>query len=58
MNNFQKQLSSPRIENKDSTIDRFSSQVTFESFVNSYSIDISIIDKPNNLIREELTIVL
>jgi len=52
MNNFQEKLTCPRIENKDRTIDRFSSQVTLKCLMDGNSINIGIIYKPNHLICE------
>ena len=52
MNNFQKQLACPWVEDEDSSIDRFGCQITLKSFMDSDSIDISIINKPDRLIGE------
>ena len=58
MNNLEEQLTSSRIENENGTIDRFGGEISLESFVNSDTIDIGIIDKPNDLIGEQFTIIL
>ena len=58
VDNFEEQLTSSRVENENGTIDRFGGEISLESFVNSDTIDIGIIDKPNDLIGEQFTIIL
>lgn len=55
---LEEQLSRSWIEDEDGPIDGFSCQVPLKGLVDSYSIDIGVIHKPDNLVREEFTIVL
>lgn len=43
MNNLQEELSSPRIEDEDSSIDGLGRQVTLECLVDGHAIDIGIV---------------
>lgn len=52
MDYFQEQLSCPRVEYEYSPIDGFGGQVALKGFVDSHSIDIGVIYKPNGLIAE------
>jgi hypothetical protein len=58
VNNLQKQLTGTWIKDKDGSIDRFGGKISFKGLVNGDSINIGIIDKPNDLIREELSVIL
>ena len=58
VNNFQEELPSSGVENENGSVDRLGCQVSFESFVNGYTVYISIIDEPDDLIWKEFTIVL
>ena len=58
MYNLQEQLACARVEYKYGTVDRLRCQVTLECFMNRNSIDIGVIDEPNNLVGEQLAIVL
>ena len=58
MNDLQEQLSSSRIENENRTINRFGRQVTLERLVDGDSVHVGVIDEPDNLITEELSVVL
>jgi len=55
---LQEELSRSRIENENGTIDRLCCQIALERLVNSNAIDVGIVDKPNDLVGEELRIVL
>ena len=50
MYNLQKELTSSRVKDEDSTIDGFCCQISFKGLMNSDSIHICIIDKPNDLV--------
>ena len=50
MNNFQEELPSSGVENENGSVNGLGSQVSFESFVNGYTVYISIIDEPDDLI--------
>lgn len=52
MDNFEEELPSSWVENENGSIDWFSREIALESFVDSDSVNIGIIHKPNNLICE------
>ena len=58
MNDLQKQLTRARVEYENGAIDGFSRQIAFKSFVDGDSVDIGIIDKPNDLVGKEFAIIL
>jgi hypothetical protein len=58
MNNFEKELACSWIEDEDSTVDWLGSQVSLTCFVDGYSVYISVINEPNDLIGEQFSIVL
>ncbi len=57
MDNLEKELTSPRRKDEDSSIDRLSGKITLVCFMNSDTIDISVIDEPDQLVREQLSII-
>lgn len=50
MDNLQEELAGFGIEYENGTVDGFCRKVTFLSLVDRDSVDICVIDKPNNLI--------
>lgn len=58
MNNFEEKLASSRIEDKDGSIDRFCGKISFKSFMDGDSVDVSIVNKPDNLICEQICVIL
>jgi len=58
VNDFQEKLSSSWIENENGSIDGFGGQVTLKGFVDGNTIDVGVINKPNNLIAKEFSIIL
>jgi len=52
MNNFQKELASTWVKDKDSSIDWLGGPVTFKGLMNSDTIYVSIINKPNDILIE------
>jgi hypothetical protein len=58
MNDLQEELSSSRIEDEDSTVDRLSSQIAFKGLVNRYTVNVCIVDEKLNLVAEEFGIIL
>ena len=58
MNNLQEQLTSSRVEDENSTVNRLGSQVTFKGLVNGDTVDISVINEQLNLVAEQLRVVL
>lgn len=58
MDDLQKELSGFGIKDEDCAVDRFSRQVTFKSFVDSNSVYISVINKPDDLVWKQLSVIL
>lgn len=58
VNNFQEQQACPWVEDENSSIDRFGGEVTLECLMDGNSIYIGVIDKPDGLIHEQISIVL
>ena len=52
VNDLQEKLTSSRVENEDSTIDRFRGQIALESFMNGHTVNVGVVNKPNDLIGE------
>ena len=52
MYDFQEELTRPRIEYENSTIDGLGGQVPLKGLVDCDSVHIGIVNEPNNLIRE------
>jgi hypothetical protein len=50
VNDFQKELTCSRVEDKYGTVDWFRRQVPFERLMNRDSVDVRIVDEPNALI--------
>ena len=50
MDNLEEQLTRLRVENEDGAINRLRRQVALKSLVDRHAIDISVIDKPNDLV--------
>ena len=47
VNDFNERLSSSRVEDEDSSVDRLCRQVTFEGLVNRNSVNLCVVDEPN-----------
>jgi hypothetical protein len=58
MDYFQIKLSVSRVENKDCTVDGFCSEVSFEGFVDCHTVDVSVVNEPDYLVREKLSVIL
>ena len=58
VDDFQEELTGPGVEDEDGAIDGFGGQVTLKRLVNGDPVHIGVIDKPDDLVTEELTIVL
>lgn len=58
MNDLQEQLTRTGVENENGTVDGLRHQIAFEGLVCSDTIDIGIVDKPNDLVREQFRIIL
>lgn len=58
MDDLQEELSRLRIEDENCSVDWFRGQVAFERLVDCDSVDVGVINEPNDLIREYLSIVL
>ena len=50
MDDFKEQLARLRVENEDGAINRLRRQVTLKGLVDRDAIDVSVIDKPNDLV--------
>jgi hypothetical protein len=57
VDDFQEQSSGPRVEDENGAVNRLCCQVTLESLVNCDSVNVCVVDEPNGLIREQLSIV-
>jgi len=58
VDDFQKQLTCSWVENEDGAVDGLGGEVSFVSLVDCDTVDVCVVDKPNDLVREELTVVL
>lgn len=58
MDDFKEELSCSGIEDKDGTVDGFGSKISLVGLVDSYSVNVCIINKPYGLVREKLSVVL
>ena len=58
MDDLQKELTGPWIEDEDGTIDWLSSQIPFKSLMDRHTVDVGVINEELNLIAEELRVVL
>lgn len=57
VNDLEEELTGSRVEDEDSSVDRLGGQVSLERLVDGDSIDIGVVDEPDDLIREEFRIV-
>ena len=58
MDNFQEKLASPRIEDKDCSIDWLGRQISLMCLMDGDPVDIGVINKPIDLITEQLSVIL
>jgi len=58
VDNLQEELARARIEDEYGTIDRLGRQVAFARLVNCDPVNVGVIDKPDHLVGEQLTVVL
>lgn len=58
VNDLKEELTRAGVEDKDGSVDRLCRQVSFESLVNRDTVDVGVIDEPDNLVAEELRVVL
>mmetsp|Transcript_39335 Transcript_39335/g.83813 ORF Transcript_39335/g.83813 Transcript_39335/m.83813 type:complete len:1257 (-) Transcript_39335:3240-7010(-) len=58
VDNLQEELSGSRVEDEDSTVYWFRGQITFESLVDRDSVHVGVINEPDDLGAEELSVVL
>jgi hypothetical protein len=58
MNDFEKKLSCTRVEDENGSVNGFCGKIALESFVDSNSIDISVINKPYNLVSKQICVIL
>lgn len=55
---FEVKLAVSRVEDKYGTVDRFSRQVALEGLMNSHSVNVGVVDEPDDLVREQFGVVL
>jgi hypothetical protein len=55
---LQKELTSTGIENENGSIDWFGSKISLKCLMDCHTIDIGVINKPNDLVAKKLSIVL
>jgi len=58
VDDLEEELARLRVEDEDSTVDWFCRQVAFKSLVDCHTVNIRIINEPNDLVREEFCVVL
>lgn len=58
VDDFKEELSCSRVEDKDGAVDGLGSKISLVGLVDRHSVDICVIDKPNGLVGEKLTVVL
>lgn len=58
MDDLQEQLSGTWIEDEYGSIDGFGSEISLKSLMDGNSVDIGVINEPNDLLREEFCIIL
>jgi len=54
MDDLQEKVTTLWVENEDCTVNWLRSEITFECLVNGYSIHISVVYEPNDLVAEKL----
>lgn len=52
VDNFEEKLSSSGVEDEDGAVDGFCCEIALKCFVDGDSVDVGVIDKPNDLICE------
>ena len=50
VNDFQEELACFRIENEDGSVDGLGGEISFMSLVNCHSVDICVVNKPDDLV--------
>ena len=58
MDDLQEKVTTLWVENEDCTVNWLRGEITFECLVNGYSIHISVVYEPNDLVAEKLLVVL
>mmetsp|Transcript_10676 Transcript_10676/g.30496 ORF Transcript_10676/g.30496 Transcript_10676/m.30496 type:complete len:593 (+) Transcript_10676:6123-7901(+) len=58
VDDLQEQLTRAWVENEDGSVDRLRGQVTLERLVDGDTVDVGVVNKPNDLIAEQLSVVL
>lgn len=57
VDNFEEKLPGSWVEDEDGSVYGLGCQVTFKSFMDCDSVDIGVIDKPDCLVHEEISVV-
>lgn len=58
MDDFEEKMSRLRVQNENCTVDWFSRQITLVGLVNSHSVNVGIVNEPNDLVTEQLRVIL
>jgi hypothetical protein len=58
VDDLEEQLASPWVEDEYGSVDGLRGEVSFECLMDGDSVDIGVINKPDDLVREQLSIVL
>jgi hypothetical protein len=58
MDDLEEELSGSGVEDEDGSVDGFCGEVSFEGFVDGNPIDVCVVDKPYDLVGEEVGVVL
>mmetsp|Transcript_51851 Transcript_51851/g.121766 ORF Transcript_51851/g.121766 Transcript_51851/m.121766 type:complete len:1251 (+) Transcript_51851:175-3927(+) len=58
VDDLEEELSGPRVEDEDGAVDGLRRQVALERLVNRHAVHVGVVDKPDDLVREQLAVVL
>ena len=55
---LEEELSGPRVEDEDRAVDRLGREVALKRLVNRHTVDVRVVDEPDDLVAKELAVVL
>jgi hypothetical protein len=58
VDDLEEELTCSGVEDEDRSVDRLGRQVSFERLVDGDSVDVGVVDEPDDLVREKLRVVL
>mmetsp|Transcript_31891 Transcript_31891/g.87333 ORF Transcript_31891/g.87333 Transcript_31891/m.87333 type:complete len:766 (-) Transcript_31891:1916-4213(-) len=58
VDDLEEELAGARVEDEDGAVDGLGREVALESLVDGDAVDVGVVDKPDDLVREELAVVL